>query len=90
MRTILATVENGVVKLPADAGLADGMTVRVEAVPEPTAPAAGEDPDAGKSFYEVFEEFIGMAEGPGDLAINHDYYLYGAPKQQEYPPKPKG
>ena len=81
-------MENGVVKLPADAGLADGTTVRVEMVEKPKLPAE-EDPDAGKSFYEVFEEFIGMAKGPGDLAINHDHYLYGAPKQQEYPSKPK-
>ena len=87
MGTILGTVENGVVKLPADAGLADGITVRVEAVVQATPPA-GEDPGAGLSFYERYKEFIGMAEGPGDMAINHDHYLYGTPKRQEDPLNP--
>ena len=90
MSAILGTVENGVVKLPPDAGLADGTTVRVEAVAEPTVPA-GDDPDAGKSFYEVFEQFVGcVKDGPSDLAANHDHYLYGTPKQEEPSSKPQG
>ena len=90
MSAILGTVENGVVKLPPGAGLADGTTVRVEVVTETTVPT-GEDPDEGRSFYEVFEQFVGcVKDGPSDLAVNHDHYLYGTPKREEHPSKPQG
>ena len=34
------------------------------------------------SFYERHKEFIGLeGDGPVDGALNHDHYLYGAPKK---------
>jgi hypothetical protein len=34
------------------------------------------------SLWALMEPYVGMAEGlPGDLAVNHDHYLYGSPKR---------
>ncbi len=70
--SITATVENDTIKLPEGVHLPDGTRVRVEAEErvEPT-------------LAECLAPFIGIwKDGPPDLAINHDHYLYGAPKQQ--------
>jgi len=35
------------------------------------------------TLHETLKDFIGKAEGlPPDFSVNHDHYLYGAPKQQ--------
>jgi hypothetical protein len=70
--SITATVENNTIKLPAGVHLPDGTQVRVEALEE-----------AGLTLAEQLAPFIGVwKDGPADLAINHDHYLYGAPKQK--------
>ena len=71
--SITAIVENGVIKLPAGAQLPDGTKVTIE----PT-----EREDAGPTLAEQLAPFIGIWDGPKDLALSHDHYLYGAPKQQ--------
>jgi len=36
------------------------------------------------TLYELFKSFDGVATDlPADFAANHDYYLYGSPKQAE-------
>ena len=46
-------------------------------------PSNGSGEGSDSSFYERYKEFIGVLEGiPGDLAENHDHYLYGAPKRK--------
>lgn len=86
MSTILATVENGVIHLPADAHLPDGTAVRVEAVEPPPAPAEAEANGApGRTLADHLAPWIGIAEGlPSDFAINHDHYIHGTRKQQPW------
>jgi len=59
-------VANGVVVLDRP-GLPDGTEVRVE-------PVNGKEP--GKSLLSV----AGIADGPPDLAAQHDHYAHGKPK----------
>ena len=71
--SITATVENDTIKLPAGA-LPNGTQVRIEALP------AAEP----KSFAERYAKYIGCVKtGVGDLAANHDHYLYGTPKRSK-------
>jgi hypothetical protein len=51
----------------------EGASVRVDEIP----PDTKEPPTWG----EVFKEHIGKAEGPADMAANHDHYAHGAPKR---------
>ncbi len=67
-----AIIENGTIKLPPDVHLPDGTEVRIEPMEAVRAP----------TFGESIKEFIGIVkDGPGDLADNHDHYLYGTPKR---------
>ena len=72
---IIATVENGVIKLPEGVHFPDGTKVTVEAEKlenEPPLP----------TLAERLAPFIGIVkDAPSDLAENHDHYLYGTPKQ---------
>lgn len=69
--SITATVENGSIKLPDGVHLPEGAKVNIELVAEEASTLA-----------DRLAPFIGAWEdGPKDLAINHDHYLYGAPKQ---------
>lgn len=71
--SITATVENDTIKLPVGA-LPNGTQVRIELVPTPVEPP--------KSFSQRYAKFIGsVSTGVGDLAANHDHYLYGTPKR---------
>ncbi len=70
--SITATVENGVIKLPEGVHWPDGTKVRIEAT----------DAEAMPTLVERLAPFVGIWDGPPDVAINHDHYLYGAPKQQ--------
>ena len=78
LMSFTATVENGAIKLPPDVHLPDGTKVTV--VPS-EVPAA--EPVARKTFAERYAKYLGIREdGPEDLALNHDHYLYGAPKRE--------
>ena len=73
-----ATIENGVIKLPAGLDLPDGTEVTVEA-----KGAADTAEKSGQSFAERYAEFIGCVHsGVGDLADNHDHHLYGTAKRK--------
>lgn len=66
-------VKKGVIVLDPPAELPEGAEVEVRA----TEPAS-----AQPSWAEVFRDVIGKAEElPADSSINHDHYLYGAPKK---------
>ncbi|MGA2067377.1 MAG: hypothetical protein ABSG86_20570 [Thermoguttaceae bacterium] len=73
-------VKNGVVVLEPPSVLPEGAEVRVEIVP-----AENEGPlldEAGETLGQKLMQFAGQAVGlPEDAALNHDHYLYGAPKR---------
>ena len=71
--SIIATVINDTIKLPAGTHLENGTQVSV--LPMREAPAT--------TFAQRYGKFIGiMKNGPTDLAANHDHYLYGTPKRE--------
>jgi hypothetical protein len=79
-------VKNGVVILKKRAKLPEGMEVSVE----PLKRAKRRPPKNRKrnvknlpTLAETLKDFIGSAKGlPPDFSVNHDHYLYGAPKQK--------
>ena len=75
------TVKNGTVVLPPDADLPDGTEVEVTPLPvrDENHKSAAEE----KSFADRYRKFIGVCEGPADLAENHDHYIHGAPKKRK-------
>ena len=75
--SFIATVQNDTIKLPPGVHLPDGTQVTVE--PREAPPKSDVTPQA---LYESMREFIGCVDtGLGDLAQNHDHYLYGTPKR---------
>lgn len=79
--TYKGTVTKGTVVLPPDADLPDGMQVEVT----PILPGDGSTVAVGgeKSFADRYRRFIGVCEGPSDLAENHDHYIHGTPKKHK-------
>jgi hypothetical protein len=66
------TIENGVVKLPPEAGWADGTRVRVEKI---------EAPQDRNELTRKLRQIAAQIEGlPADLAQQHDHYIHGIPK----------
>jgi hypothetical protein len=73
-------VSKGVVVLDDVVVLPEGLNVRVE----PMEAVQGEPLAEGiPTLYDRLQPFVGKAEGlPPDASVNHDYYLYGATKQE--------
>ena len=72
-------VENGVIVLDEPAEMPEGMQVRVDFEPL----ADQERPRGPQSFRQRYADVVGKAKGlPEDAAMNHDHYLYGAPKRR--------
>jgi hypothetical protein len=71
--TYRGRVKNGVVVLDDPAGLPEGAEVEVvHTAAEERIP----------TLYERLKDIVGIAEGlPADSSVNHDHYLYGAPKK---------
>lgn len=68
-------IENGVAILDEPADIEEGTTVLIEVADERTHGAV-------KSLAERMSGIIGKARNlPEDAAENHDYYLYGTPKE---------
>jgi len=66
-------VKNGVVVLDPAVALPEGAEVDVS----PVSPA-----EAIPTVAERYKDIIGILDGlPPDASVNHDFYLYGAPKQ---------
>ena len=65
--TYRGRVKNGVIVLDDPASLPDGTEVAIQ-------PLGADE--------KQIPTFIGIAKGlPSDASINHDHYLYGAPKK---------
>jgi hypothetical protein len=82
--TISGTVQNGVVVLGEGQTLPEGASVQIVFVP-PREHLA--DAPATPSIWDELARLGREVESlpcdlPEDLAINHDHYLYGAPKRQ--------
>jgi hypothetical protein len=73
-------VKGGVVVLESPDVLPEGTEVRVEAlVAEGDRPLLDEN---GQTLGEKLMKYAGKAVGlPEDAALNHDHYLYGAPRR---------
>jgi len=75
--------KNGFVELDDGVVIPEGtkVIVRLVANEEPAAPNPESQPP--KTLYERMKHVIGSIHDlPPDAAINHDYYLYGTPKQE--------
>lgn len=73
---IKAIYEDGVFKPEGPVALADKSQVCLVVEPAPEADAS--------ASWRAWQEIIGSADDPDsptDVAQNHDYYLYGAPKK---------
>jgi hypothetical protein len=81
--TLSGYVHNGSIVLDPQFALPEGAAVRVEIVEvqpsgEHIAPATNEPP----SLLERLGDVVGAIDDlPTDAALNHDHYLYGAPKR---------
>ena len=75
--TFRGHVENGVIVLDDPVDLPEGAVCQVDLSP---MPASAQD-EGGSTLAERLSSVIGSIEGlPEDASINHDHYLYGAPK----------
>lgn len=76
----LGHVRNGTVVLDSPDVLPDGAKVRIEVVPSTTEGPLLDAKD--QSLGDKLMKYAGRAVGlPEDAALNHDHYLYGAPKR---------
>lgn len=82
--TISGTVQNGVVVLGEGQTLPEGAAVQVVFVaPQERQADAVATPSVWDELARIGREVESLpCELPEDLAINHDHYLYGAPKRQ--------
>ena len=79
-------IKNGVVVLKKKAKLPEGTEVSVKPVKRVKKAASKKrtrDVRKLPTLAETMKDFIGSAKGlPPDFSVNHDHYLYGAPKQK--------
>lgn len=85
--TVRGKVKNGKVLLEKPRAFADGTEVevrRAKARKSPPKKAKAAKPKARpRSLADRLRNVIGKAKHlPPDASVNHDYYLYGLPKQQ--------
>ena len=78
--TYEGTVKNGVVVFKAEPP-PDGADVTVTVTPvEQSVDGGAVEPE--ETIWQKMEKFAGRAPDlPKDAALNHDHYLYGAPKR---------
>jgi hypothetical protein len=80
--TYRGKVQNGVVVLDGRRAPPEGSPVSVRLLKSP-ARRPSRSGKGGRTLYERLKPFIGIADDlPSDISINHDHYLYGAPKQK--------
>jgi len=71
--TYRGLVKKGVIVLDPPAQLPEGAEVEVRTTEQSAAEA---------TWADVFRDVIGQADGlRADSSVNHDHYLYGAPKK---------
>ncbi len=71
--TVFATFSNGKFVLPPDAQLPEGVRLRID--------VEIAEAEKCRTLNDELREFIGICEGPSDMAENHDHYAHGAPKR---------
>ena len=69
----------GIVTLFPEADFPTGTRVEVT----PLMPPVQEQGVPGQSptLLEMFADFVGVCDGPSDLAANHDHYARGVPRR---------
>jgi hypothetical protein len=85
--TVRGTVKKGKVVLDKPRAFPDGTQVEVRRAKARKPPAKKTKPAKPKarprSLTERLRSVIGKAKHlPPDASVNHDYYLYGLPKQE--------
>ena len=72
-------VTNGQIVLETDVTLPQGVAVEVSICEEPSdTPHEGDR----QTLFDMFQPFVGSVDdSPADMSVNHDHYLYGAPKR---------
>jgi len=76
------TVTDGVVVLDGGVVLPEGTPVNVELQADPAESRATAGADFSRMLNELEQE-TGLMDGPGDFSVEHDHYLYGAPKRHD-------
>ena len=79
--TYIGKVENGVVVLPPQARLDEGSQVEVRPLDAQRDHKNLVQEAEAPTLAEMFKDFIGVFEGPPDLARNHDHYIHGTRKK---------
>ena len=84
--TARGKLKNGKVVLDKPHALPDGTEVEIRTVKKPKKSSKAGKPK-GKARPRTLAERLASAMGkatglPPDASVNHDHYLYGAPKQQ--------
>ena len=80
--TYRGQVKNGVIRLDSKVKIPNGTAVSVRPLKTPAKKAKPSARKRSPSLYEMFEPFIGIADGlPADMAKNHDHYLHGKSKR---------
>jgi hypothetical protein len=85
--TVRGKVKNGKVVLEKPRAFPDGTEVEVRRAKKRKAPSKKAKPTKAKapprSLADRLRNVIGKAKHlPPDASVNHDYYLYGLPKQE--------
>lgn len=66
-------IENGVVRLPSEAGWVDGTPVRIEKIEAPQ-----DRNELTRKLRQIAAQLDGL---PEDWAREHDHYIHGTPKR---------
>lgn len=81
--TYSGTVQNGVIVLSAGQILPEGSVVQVAVQSSPSVAKEDAPESIWMDLARLGQEVDSIElDLPEDLAINHDHYLYGAPKRQ--------
>ena len=83
-KTFTGHVKDAAIVLDEPVELPEGAKLTVVLHSEANEPENEKDIP---THYERYKDFIGILEGPPDLALNHDYYLHGLPKKDYTLPK---
>ena len=84
--TVRGKIKNGKVHLDDPRAIPEGTEVEVRPVKQRKPPRKAKGPKAKpapRSLADRLANVLGKATGlPPDASVNHDHYLYGAPKQK--------
>ncbi len=80
--TYRGRVKNGVVVIEKRVRLPEGMAVSVRPL-KATVRAAGKARKRPPTVFDRLKNVVGIVKDlPPDFSVNHDHYLYGAPKRK--------